>query len=41
LDEEEATATIIRGFLDVKIVGLPASLQKQIDSAIDAVESGF
>jgi len=41
LDEEEATATIIRGFLDVKIVGLPASLQKQIDSAIDAVKSGF
>jgi Fe-S cluster assembly scaffold protein SufB len=41
LDEEEATATIIRGFLDVKISGLPAVLQKQIDDAIDKAESGF
>jgi len=41
LDEEEATATIIRGFLDVRIKGLPADLQKQIDAAIDAAESGF
>jgi Fe-S cluster assembly scaffold protein SufB len=42
LSEDEATATIIRGFLDVKIAGLPDVLQKQIDSAIDAAEkSGF
>jgi Fe-S cluster assembly scaffold protein SufB len=41
LDEEEATATIIRGFLDVRIIGLPEVLQKQIDAAIDAAESGF
>ena len=41
LNEEEATATIIRGFLDVKIQGLPDSLQKQIDAAIDAAEDGF
>lgn len=41
LDEDEATATIIRGFLDVKIEGLPDILQKQIDAAIDASESGF
>jgi len=41
LDEAEATATIIRGFLDVKISGLPAVLQKQIDDAIDKAESGF
>jgi hypothetical protein len=41
LSEEEATATIIRGFLDVKIQGLPEALQKQIDAAIDAAESGF
>jgi len=41
LDEEEATATIIRGFLDVKIKGLPDSLQKKINMAIDAAESGF
>ncbi len=41
LNEEEATATIIRGFLDVKIQGLPDSLQRQIDAAIDAAEDGF
>ena len=41
LDEETATATIIRGFLDVKIKGLPEMLQQQIDDAIDAAESGF
>ncbi|MGB4052188.1 MAG: SufD family Fe-S cluster assembly protein, partial [Methanoculleus sp.] len=41
LSEEEATATIIRGFLDVKISGLPAVLQRQIDAAIDEAESGF
>ncbi|MHC1626823.1 MAG: SufD family Fe-S cluster assembly protein [Methanoculleaceae archaeon] len=41
LDEETATATIIRGFLDVRIDGLPEVLQKQIDAAIDAAESGF
>jgi len=41
LSEEEATATIIRGFLDVKIQGLPDALQKQIDAAIDTAESGF
>lgn len=41
LDEETATSTIIRGFLDVKIEGLPDVLQKQIDAAIDAAETGF
>ncbi|MEI7856046.1 MAG: SufD family Fe-S cluster assembly protein [Methanomicrobiales archaeon] len=42
LDEDEATATIIRGFLDVKINGLPEALQKQIDASIDVAEkSGF
>jgi hypothetical protein len=42
LDEDEATATIIRGFLDVKITGLPEALQKQIDAIIDVAEkSGF
>jgi Fe-S cluster assembly scaffold protein SufB len=42
LDEDVATATIIRGFLDVKIAGLPGVLQNQIDAAIDAAEkSGF
>jgi Fe-S cluster assembly scaffold protein SufB len=42
LDEETATATIIRGFLDVRVEGLPDVLQEQIDVAIDAAEkSGF
>jgi len=42
LDEDEATATIIRGFLDVKITGLPEALQKQIEASIDVAEkSGF
>lgn len=41
LSEEEATSTIIRGFLNVKIDGLPAALQKQIDDAIDSADHGF
>ena len=42
LDEETATATIIRGFLDVRIAGLPQALQDQIDTAIDSAEkAGF
>ena len=42
LSEEEATATIIRGFLDIKIAGLPDALQKQIDATIDVAEkAGF
>jgi len=42
LNEDEATATIIRGFLDVKINGLPEALQQQIDASIDEAEkSGF
>lgn len=35
LSEEEATATIVRGFLNVKIDGLPDSLVRQIDQAIE------
>jgi hypothetical protein len=35
LSEEEATATIVRGFLNVRIEGLPAQLQAQIDRAIE------
>jgi Fe-S cluster assembly scaffold protein SufB len=41
LSEDEATATIIRGFLDVKMTGLPDVLQHQIDAAIDTAEKGF
>jgi Fe-S cluster assembly scaffold protein SufB len=41
LSEDEATATIIRGFLDVRMTGLPEVLQRQIDAAIDTAEKGF
>ncbi|RPF46656.1 hypothetical protein EDD75_0907 [Thermodesulfitimonas autotrophica] len=39
LDEDEATATIVRGFLNVRIEGLPPVLQEEIDRAI--AESRF
>ncbi|MBW2072696.1 MAG: SufD family Fe-S cluster assembly protein [Deltaproteobacteria bacterium] len=34
LDEEEATSTIVRGFLNVQIEGLPPELQAEVDRAI-------
>ncbi len=40
LDEEEATATIVRGFLNVNIEGLPESLQKEIDIAVNEFSFG-
>ncbi|MFX1521505.1 MAG: SufD family Fe-S cluster assembly protein [Promethearchaeota archaeon] len=36
LTEKEATATIVSGFLDVKIEGLPAQLQTELDKVIAA-----
>jgi len=36
LDEEEATSTIIRGFLNVDIMGLPVKLQEALDTMIAA-----
>jgi len=35
LSEDEATATIVRGFLSVDIPGLPAELQAEIDRAVE------
>ncbi|MGB7065671.1 MAG: SufD family Fe-S cluster assembly protein, partial [Syntrophobacteria bacterium] len=35
LSEDEATATIVRGFLRVDIPGLPAQLQAEIDRAVE------
>jgi Fe-S cluster assembly scaffold protein SufB len=35
LSEEEATATIVRGFLNVQIEGLPPELQAEVDKAIE------
>jgi hypothetical protein len=38
LSEDEATSTIIRGFLSVDIPGLPAQLKAEIDRAIEAAD---
>lgn len=38
LDEEEATSTIVRGFLNVDIMGLPKELQDVIDKTIEETE---
>ena len=34
LDEDEAVATIVRGFLNVNIEGIPASLANEINRAV-------
>ncbi|RJX22488.1 MAG: SufD family Fe-S cluster assembly protein [Ammonifex sp.] len=41
LSEEEATSTIVRGFLNVNIEGLPSILQEEIDRAIAACRLGM
>ncbi|MBO8129469.1 MAG: SufD family Fe-S cluster assembly protein [Peptococcaceae bacterium] len=41
LDEETATSTIVRGFLNVRIEGLPQELQQEIDKAIEASQESF
>lgn len=38
LSEDEATATIVRGFLNVQIMGLPQELQAEIDRAVQIGE---
>lgn len=38
LSEDEATATIVRGFLNVEIEGLPPELKREIDRAISEGE---
>jgi len=38
LDEEQATSTIVRGFLNVDIMGLPEKLQQVIDETITECE---
>jgi Fe-S cluster assembly scaffold protein SufB len=38
LDEDEATSTIVRGFLNVEIMGLPEKLQKAIEKTIQESE---
>ena len=39
LDEDEATSTIVRGFLNTDIMGLPERLQQEIDKQIDELQS--
>ena len=36
LSEDEATSTIVRGFLSVDIEGLPPQLKAEIDRAVEA-----
>ncbi len=38
LDEDEATSTIVRGFLNVDIMGLPKKLKESIDKIISETE---
>jgi len=38
LDEQEAVSTIVRGFLNVEIEGLPADLAARIDAAVKETE---
>ncbi len=40
LDEAEATSTIVRGFLNVDIMGLPAELQQAMDDQINKLDAG-
>jgi len=41
LSQEEATATIVRGFLHVDIEGLPAELKKEMDRAVEISEKSL
>jgi Fe-S cluster assembly scaffold protein SufB len=41
LDEEEAVSTIVRGFLNVKIEGLPPALEEEMDRAIQETNKGL
>lgn len=41
LSEDEAKSTIIRGFLDVGIMGLPPHLEAAVQKAVETGEKGF
>jgi Fe-S cluster assembly scaffold protein SufB len=41
LSEEEATSTIVRGFLDVRINGLPAELNKELQEVVEECHKGM
>ena len=40
LDEDEAASTIVRGFLNVEIMGLPVPLQQAMDEQIALLDAG-
>ncbi|WP_038056140.1 SufB/SufD family protein [Thermodesulfobacterium hydrogeniphilum] len=41
LSEDEATSLIVKGFLTIKIEGIPPALQKQIDKTLELASLGF
>jgi len=41
LTEEEATSAIVRGFLNIKIEGLPDRLEKQIETSLNELSDKF
>jgi Fe-S cluster assembly scaffold protein SufB len=41
LDEDEAVSTIVRGFLSVKIEGLPPALEEELETAIQETGKGM
>jgi Fe-S cluster assembly scaffold protein SufB len=41
LDEEEATSTIVRGFLDIKINGLPPELNEELQEVVEECHKGM
>lgn len=41
LKEEEATAIIVRGFLNIRIMGLPPELESEINRAIEISEQAY
>jgi uncharacterized protein len=41
LDEDEAISTIVRGFLNVKIEGLPSALEDELEQAIHETNKGL
>jgi uncharacterized protein len=41
LDRDEATSLIVRGFLDVSILGLPKALRGEVDKIVDQLVEGM
>ena len=41
LDEDEAISTIVRGFLKVKLEGLPPALEEEMERAVQETGKGL